>query len=132
MPANVNSTQFGKLFSFSVDGQMYAQPLLVPGVSIPGKGTHNVVYVATEHDSVYAFDADGTTANPLWQRNFINPAAGITTVSDDDFPEAYEDIAPEIGITGTPVIDSSSSTLYVVAKTKENGKFVQRLHALDI
>lgn len=131
-PANVNSTQFGKLFSLPVDGQMYAQPLYVPGVSIPGKGTHNVVYAATEHDSVYAFDADGATSSALWQRSFINPSAGITTVSDDDFPQPYEDIAPEIGITGTPVIDPSTGTLYVVAKTKENGNFFQRLHALDI
>ena len=131
-PANVNSNQFGKLLSFPVDGQMYAQPLYVPGVSISGKGTHNVVFVATEHDSVYAFDADGTTMSPLWQRSFINPAAGVTTVSDNDFSQPYDDIAPEIGITGTPVIDSSSGVLYVVAKTKENGSFVQRLHALDI
>ena len=131
-PSNVNPNQFGKLFAFSIDGQMYAQPLYVAGLSIPGKGTHNVVYAATEHDSVYAFDADGATSTPLWQRNFLNPGAGITTVSDDDFPEPYEDIAPEIGITGTPVIDSSSGTLYVVVKTKENGNFFQRLHALDI
>ena len=131
-PANVNSNQFGKLFSFPVDGQMYAQPLYVPEVSIPGKGIHNVVYAATEHDSVYAFDADGATTSPLWQRSFINPGAGITAVSDDDFPQPYEDIAPEIGITSTPVIDPSSGTLYLVAKTKENGNFFQRLHALDI
>ena len=131
-PGNVNSNQFGKLFSFPVDGQMYAQPLYVPGVSIPGKGTRNVVYAATEHDTVYAFDADGATSSALWQRSFINPSAGITTVSDDDFPQPYEDIAPEIGITSTPVIDPSTGTLYVVAKTKENGNFVQRLHALDI
>ena len=131
-PANVNSSQFGKLFSFPVDGQLYAQPLYLAGVSIPGRGTHNVVYAATEHDSVYAFDADGTATSPLWQRSFINPVAGITTVSDADFPQSYEDIAPEIGITGTPVIDPSSGTLYVVAKTKENGNCFQRLHALDI
>ncbi len=131
-PANVNSNQFGKLFSFPVDGQMYAQPLYLAGVAIPGKGTHNVIYAATEHDTVYAFDADGGSSTPLWQRNFLNPGAGVTTVSDDDFPELYEDIAPEIGITGTPVIDPSSGTLYVVAKTKENGVFFQRLHALDI
>lgn len=131
-PANVNSNQFGKLFSFPVDGQLYAEPLYVAGVSIPGKGTYNVAYVATQHDSVYAFDADGKTTTPLWQRSFINPAAGITTVSSDDFPQPYEDISPEIGITGTPVIDLASNTLYVVAKTKENGNFVQRLHALDI
>lgn len=128
-PGNVNSNQFGKVFSWPVDGQIYAQPLYLSGVVIPGKGTHNVVYVATEHDSVYAFTVDG--AAPLWQRSFIDPGVGITTVSDDDFPQPYEDIAPEIGITGTPVIDPSSGTLYVVAKTKENGNFFQRLHALD-
>jgi hypothetical protein len=128
----VNSIHFGKLFAFPVDGQIYAQPLYVPGVSVPGKGTHNVVYVATEHDSVYAFDADGATTTPLWQRSFVNPAAGITTVSDADFSQPYDAIAPEIGITGTPVIDSSSGTLYVVVKTKEDSNFVQRLHALDI
>ena len=131
-PANVNANQFGKLFSFPVNGQIYAQPLYVPNVSIPVQGTHNLVFVATEHDSVYAFDADGARSTPFWQRDFIDPAAGITTVSDADFPEPYEDIAPEIGITGTPVIDLSSGTLYVVAKTKEAGSFVQRLHALDI
>lgn len=131
-PANVNANQFGKLFAFPVDGQLYAQPLYVAGISIPAKGTMNVIYAATEHDTVYAFDADGGTVSPLWQRSFINPAAGITTVSNDDFPQPYEDIAPEIGITGTPVIDPGSGTLYVVAKTRENGDFVQRLHALDI
>jgi len=131
-PANVNPNQFGKLFSFPVDGQIYAQPLFVPNVSIPEQGTHNVVYAATEHDSVYAFDADGATITPFWQRSFIDPKEGITTVSDADFPQPYEDIAPEIGITGTPVIDSSSGTLYVVVKTRESGNFVQRLHALDI
>lgn len=131
-PANVNSGQFGKLFSFEVDGQIYAQPLYLSGVSISG-ATHNVVFVATQHDSVYAFDADGKTTSPLWQRSFINPGAGVTTVSSaTDFPVVYEDIAPEVGITGTPVIDAASGTLYVVAKTKENGQFFQRLHALDI
>jgi hypothetical protein len=131
-PANVNSSQFGKLFSFPVDGQMYAEPLYVANVAIPGKGTHNVIYAATEHDSVYAFDADGKVTAPFWRRSFIDPASGVTPVSSDDFGQPYEDIAPEIGITGTPVIDSSSGTLYVVVKTKENGNFFQRLHALDI
>ena len=80
-PRNVNSETFGKLFSYSVDGQIYAQPLYVPNVAIPGQGTHNVVYVATQNDSVYAFDADGLSSTPLWQDSFINPRKGITPVS---------------------------------------------------
>src|SRR5207244_7947359 len=71
--SNVNSTHFGKRFTRSVNGWIFAQPLYVPNVTIPGKGTHNVVYVATETDNVYAFDADGITTTPLWRRNFTNP-----------------------------------------------------------
>ena len=132
-PANVNSSQFGKLFSQNVDGQVYAQPLYLPNVNIANKGTHNVVYVVTEHDSVYAFDADsnsGANAKPLWHRSFINLAKGVTPVPSSD--EGCNDLTPEIGITGTPVIDTNSGTLYLVANTKENGKYVQRLHAMDV
>jgi hypothetical protein len=127
-PANVNSTAFGKLFALGVDGYVYAQPLYVPGVVIPGQGTHNVLYVATEHDSVYAFDAD-TGGAPLWWVTFL--VNGATTLSPADVGNT-QDIHPEIGITGTPAIDSSTNTLYVVANTKESGAFVYRLHALDI
>ena len=128
-PANVNSNQFGKLFTTTLDGgYVYAQPLYMPGVQNIAGGTHNVLYVATEHDSVFALDADSGAV--LWQQSFINPANGITTVSSGDV--SCSDLVPEIGITSTPVIDSTSKTIYVVAKTKENGNFFQRLHALDI
>ncbi len=146
-PITVSSNGFGKIFEQPVDGPIYAQPLYVSGLPIPGKGTHDVVFVATMHDSVYAFDAHraaGSNALPLWHASFINPAAGITpslTTDATDFP--YQDcqtFAHEIGIVGTPVIDLPTHTLYVVARTKEplpppdSQTLVQyhRLHALDI
>ena len=145
-PTSVSSSTFGKLFSYPVDGYIYTQPLYVPGVSIPGQGVHNLVFVATQHDSVYAFDADGLSQTPVWQVSFINPSLGITTVPSGDVntspncpaaPSCPNDVVPEIGITGTPVIDPQSGTLYVVAETKEidaagKAHHVQRLHALDI
>jgi hypothetical protein len=127
---NVNSTQFGKLATLAVDGQVFAQPLFVPNVAIANQGTHNVVYVATENDSVYAFDASGTPATPLWQSVFSDPGQGVTAVPCADVGTCVID--PTYGITGTPVIDSNSQTLYVVAFTKENGSYYQRLHALDL
>ena len=130
-PANVNQTLFGKLFSYPLDGSAYAQPLYVSNVPIAG-GTHNVVYVATEHDSVFAFDADGGATNPFWSVNFTNPSAGITTVPYTDLGGGLGPIVPEVGITGTPVIGPKSGTLFVVALTKENGAYVHKLHALDI
>ena len=128
-PANVNQAQFGKLFSYPVDALAFASPLYVANVNIPGSGFHNVVYVATEHDSVYAFDADGSASNPIWKVSFLQN--GATTVPCGDTGECG-DIPNEIGITSTPVIDPSNGTLYVVAKTKEGSNYVQRLHALDI
>jgi hypothetical protein len=83
-PSNVNSTAFGKLFSLPTDGYVYAQPLYKSNVLIPGQGLRNVLFVATEHDSVYAFDANGRTTTPLWQLSFINPSAGVTTVPSSD------------------------------------------------
>jgi len=139
-PSNVTVNDFGKLFSLPVDGQVYAQPLYVENVAIPNQGVHNVLYVATEHDSVFAFDADGQSTTALWQESFINPAAGVTTVPAQDVGSA--DINPEIGITSTPVIDPAGGTLYVTAKTKEAQdpscasncvyNYFYRLHALDI
>ena len=134
-PLNVNATQFGKVFSFPVDGDTYAQPLYLPRVEIPGKGVHDVVFVATEHDSVYAFDADGHLSTPLWHVSFLNSSAGVTTVSARDVRCPF--ITPEVGITSTPVIDRKSGTLYVLVRTKEHigllhDEYVQRLHALAI
>jgi uncharacterized protein (TIGR03437 family) len=131
-PPKVSSGQFGKLFSAAVDGQVFAQPLYMPGVNIPGKGLHNVVFIATEHDSVYAFDADRDAAGPLWRASFLNFALGVTAVPADSL--ACNVIMPEVGITGTPVIDPATGTLYVVAMTLEQfgQTYVQRLHALDV
>jgi archaellum component FlaF (FlaF/FlaG flagellin family) len=134
---NVNSAQFGKLFSYRVDGRIYTQPLYVSNVQIPSRGSHNVVYVATEHDSVYAFDADGKNSNPLWKVSFIDPGHGIKPVPIQDLQlNTCTSIGPEVGVTGTPVIDPQSGTLYVLARTKERQNEVstyhQKLHALDI
>ena len=117
-PANVNSSQFGKLFSYPVDGQIYAQPLFVPQLSIGG-AAHNVVFVATENDTVYAFDADGSQTTPLWSTSL-----GIPSPRNDVYG-----ISPQLGITSTPVIDITTNTLYVLAETN-SGPFY--LHALDV
>ncbi len=129
-PSNVNPVQFGKLYSVPVDGSVYAQPLYVPNLLIPGQGSHNVVFVVTEHDSVYAFDADSGSSAPLWHDSFINPSAGITTLPPQDIGGGP--IGGEVGITGTPVIDPGTGTMFVAAITKETGKYFWRLHALNI
>ncbi len=129
--SNVNSTQFGKLFTQNVDGYIFAHPLYVSGLMING-AVHNVIFVATEHDSVYAFDADsnaGADALPLWHTSFLS--TNVTSVPTGSVNST--DINPEVGITGTPVIDLSTKTMYVVAETLEGGtNYVKRLHALDI
>lgn len=128
-PNNVNARQFGKRISYPVDGQIYAQPLYVPNLTINGK-QDNVVFVATEHDSVYAFDADANSpvAGQIWHTSFLVNGA-LSPTNGDVF---CNDTIPEMGITGTPVIDLSTHTLYVVAFTNEHGQLVDRLHALDI
>jgi hypothetical protein len=127
-PRNVNRAQFGKQFVMPVDGDVYAQPLYVPGLAIPGKGTHDVVFVATEHDTVYAFDAAGSPAEPLWQRSFLAP--GVEPMPGNMVSCFF--IQPELGVTATPAIDLASKTMYVLARTKEHDLYYQRLHALDI
>ena len=147
--ANVNSTLFGKLWSAPVTGQVYAEPLVETGVNItvgPNQGMHNVVFVATEHDQLYAFDADAATPTLLWQRSFLSDAlntnpghllagnSGVTPVSQADVISA--NITVEVGITSTPVIDPNTGTLYLTAKTAETvggtKHYVQRLYAVNI
>ncbi len=127
-PGNVNSSTFGKLYSVKLDGYVYAQPLFLSNVPISGKGAHDVVYVATAHDSVFAVNAD--SGEVLWQRSFLDPSQGITSVPSSLI--GCSDLIPEIGITSTPVIDRSANTLYLVAKTDDNGAVNQRIHALDV
>jgi hypothetical protein len=136
---NVNTNQFGLLYTRPVDDQIYAQPLVMTNVNIPGKGTHNLVIVATVNDSIYAFDADDATVTaPYWTSSFINPP-NIVPPANTDLSAigacggGYVDFSGNMGIVGTPVIDPVAGTLYVVARTKEYGtNFVQRLHALDV
>lgn len=132
---NVNVSSFGKLFTRTVDGQIYAQPLYLSQVTVAGHTTHNVVYVATQYNSVYAFDADNPADSaPLWQVDLGPAVPGgdiCQGLSGSSFCP-YTDIEPEIGITSTPVIDPATATLYVVAKTKTGSSYQFMLHALDI
>ncbi len=135
-PTNVTPTKFGKLFSYPVDGMIYAQPLYVQGVTINGS-THNVAYVATENDTVYAFDADSAALNPnpLWQTSFAKPPNITAMPCADNDP--YCNVYPIIGISGTPVINLANQSIYFVTRTKEMGpkggfNYFTRLHALNI
>jgi len=129
-PARVSSSTFGKLFSCSIDGYAYAQPLYVPNLTIPGERTRNVVLVATENDSLFAFDADVNPCKQLWKTRLIPP--------DDQpilSPIVPLDISPSVGITGTPVIDVSKSVLYAVAATQDKATgsiYAHWLYALDL
>ena len=132
-PENVRPSTFGKLFECPVDGFLYAQPLYMADVPIPGKGLHNVVFAATEHNTVYAYDADSASSVPLWVTTFNRP--GVTSVPISDYGLSDRP-ATELGITGTPVIDPDSGTLYVVAKIKDvssgTKKYSNQLYALDV
>jgi outer membrane protein assembly factor BamB len=126
-PSNVNAADFGKLFTVSLDGDVYAQPLYVPQVAVPLQGVHNIVYAATENNTVYALDADDPKGLILWRAHLGEP------LRPDDLPGATcTVIVPTLGITGTPVIEASTHTLYVVSRTFEHSRHEYRLHALDI
>jgi hypothetical protein len=140
-PQNVNASSFGRLFRYTLDGYVYAQPLEVSQLRMGDGQIHNVLFVATENDSVYALDANDPTVGPrhdgvLWQDSFIDPAHGITTVPSQDVEST--DIRPVLGITGTPVIDRSTNTLYVVSRVKEQPTggggphYVTQFHALSL
>ena len=132
-PSNVNSASFGKLTTLPVDGFVVANPLYLPGVNVLGQGVHNIVYVATLHDSVYAFDADSTNKSPLWMTSILNYSpAGATSVPSSVKKDSNTTGWTEVGIVSTPVIDPTTGTLYLVAETYENGSVVHRLHALDV
>jgi len=140
--ADVNTNGFGLLYTLPVDDQIYAQPLIMTNVSILGRGSHNLLIVATVNDSVYAYDADNSTVTqPYWRDSFISPPNIVPpNISDEDAVGAgggnYHDFAGSFGIVGTPVIDPVNHTLYVVVRTKEisggTTNFVQRLHALNV
>ncbi len=132
--STVKAATFGKRFSCAIDASAYAQPLWVANVAIGG-GTHNVVIAATVHDTVYAFDADASPCQTYWKKSLL--ASGETWVASTDLgpPPASTDLAPDVGIVGTPVIDPTTQTIYVVAKSKNGGVGLtihQRLHALSL
>ncbi|MBV9444532.1 MAG: hypothetical protein JO345_01325 [Streptosporangiaceae bacterium] len=149
-PAAVSSVRFGRRISYPVDGKIYAQPLYLPGLRIGGR-VHDVVIVATEHDSVYAFEADATTAHgatahgatahgalpaPLWRVSLLMPGARPFEVAADRIGpppgRPCDSIAPQAGVTSTPVVDWAAKTIFVMALDVERGVLTYRLHALDV
>ena len=132
-PGTVSSSTFGKLFSCALDAYPYAQPLYVPNLAIPGTGTRNVIFVATAKDTVFAFDADSNPCAQLWRTSLISQGEEAVPTPNSDIPT--DDIAPFIGITGTPVIDAGTGTMYVAAETRIPAfqtKYFERLYALDL
>jgi hypothetical protein len=136
-PANINTTSFGKRAACAVDGAIYGQPLWVANVTLSG-AKHNVVFVATQHDTLFAFDGESNTCVTLWSISLIDMAHGGTSgeipVPSTSVGTGFGDIQPEVGVNGTPVIDASSGTLYVVSKSIDStlSTYYQRLHAIDI
>jgi hypothetical protein len=130
MPTNVNVTQFGRRGSFKADGLLIAQPLYVASVNLGQAGTHDVIILATENESVYALDAENVGAGPLWQRNYLDPAHGITALPDNFGGNTV--FAGEVGITGTPFIDATTGIIYFVSTISNNGVAEQWLHAIDV
>ncbi len=133
-PANVNAGSFGKLFTYPVDGDVYAQPLYVSSLNVPGLGVHNAVIVATENNSVYAFNADsdsGTRGGLLWHAN-LGTAARTPTPDFGNRYGGFTQITPQVGITGTPVIDLATMTLYVDTFEHTASNYIHRMHALNI
>ena len=135
--SNVNPDSFGKLFSLKVDSTVYPQPLYVPNLKMSDGQTHNVLFIETSNDTIYAFDADsngGANASPIWKVSLAatdhGAGSGATSIPWQD--TGSPDVAPTIGITGTPAIDPTTNTMYVVAATKENGTYFSRLHAINI
>ena len=146
MASTVKTATFGKIFSCPVDGAVYTQPLWIRALSIGG-GIHNVLFVATQHDSAYAFDADTSPCVTYWHVNLLDALHGGTSnekpVTWNDVGNCFGDIYPEVGVTGTPVIDSVTKTIYLVSASENNttrsgdcsgssASFYHRLHALDL
>jgi hypothetical protein len=135
-PAMVNPSSFGKLYCRPVDNEIYASMLYVPAVEVAGKGKRDVVYVLTMSNSIYAFDALSGEGGALWEKHLNNEAAGITSVPVADLAKTtcgmYRDISSVVGIVSTPAIDPATKTMYFVARTKENGAYFQKLHAVDL
>ncbi len=133
--SNVNARNFGLLFSYPVDGNIYAQPLYVSKLNVPGKGLRNLIYVATMKNVIYAFDADsavGMDGGLVWARDFRPPSENVFPAPVPTVAGIHLNTLKNLGIESTPVIDKASKTLYLIARTLENNKFVQRLHALDL
>jgi hypothetical protein len=121
-PGSVNADKFGKLFCRDIDGEVYAQVLYVPNLEFAGKGRRNAIFVATMKNKVYAFDADRAQEPSLWEKSYIDESATVTPVPARDVGRScgtYRDISTSIGVLGTPAIDSASSTIYFVTRTKE-------------